>query len=707
MRTIVLSISMLLAGFISQAQSHPSIMLTQQNIAAVRRGVAEFPVMASSFKTVKKDADKALKSGIDVPTPADGGGGVTHEKHKKNYQQALACGIAYQVTKDERYANYVKELLLQYAAVYNTWGRHPKRKQEPGGRIFWQNLNDCVWQVYMIQSYDCVYNAISATDRKKIEDDLFASVVKELSVVNGSIFNKVHNHGTWSVAAVGMTGYVTGKKEWVQQALHGTKLDDKGGFLAQLNQLFSPDGYYAEGPYYQRYAILPFMLFAKTIHQFEPGFKIYDYRNGLLKKAVNTALQCTYTNKVFFPLNDAIKDKTYETEEMVYAVDIAYSDMQAGDDLLDIAQQQDRVIISDAGLTVAKAIAAGKTKPFAYKPQWINDGADGKGGGIGILRSGSNSNQLCVVMKAGTQGMGHGHFDRLNLLVYDNNGEVFSDYGAVRFLNVETKNGGNYTKENDTWGKQTVAHNTIVVDEKSHFNNDEKVGEEHTPSLVNFTVNNRYQVVSAEEKNAYRGTDLWRTAILFTPDEEEQTILIDIFAVNSQQPHQYDLPFWYQGHITDLGFTAEMNKKQLPALGNSDGYQHIWLNGNGIPGKGKPYITVLNNRKFYTTSFVTDTATRVKLVTLGADDPNLNLRNEKAFILTQPAATNHTFISITEPHGKNNTIAEVTTGAKAQVKDLKLISATKESVQFQFDYKKKKYTITIRRNEPNSFLVIE
>ncbi|MGN6418191.1 MAG: heparinase II/III domain-containing protein [Pseudobacter sp.] len=707
MRTIFLSILIMLAGIYSQAQSHPSIMLTQQHIAAVRRGVEDFPVMASSFKTVKKDADKALKSGIEVPTPADGGGGVTHEKHKKNYQQALACGIAFQITKDERYARYVKELLLQYAAVYNTWGRHPKRKQEPGGKIFWQNLNDCVWQVYMIQAYDCVYNAIPAADRKKIEEDLFASVVKELSVVNGSIFNKVHNHGTWSVAAVGMTGYVTGRKEWVQQALHGTKLDDKGGFLAQLNQLFSPDGYYAEGPYYQRYAILPFMLFAKAIHQYEPGFRIYDFRSGLLKKAVNTALQCTYTNKVFFPLNDAIKDKTYETEEMVYAVNIAYSDMQAGDDLLDIAQQQERVIISDAGLSVAKAIAAGKTKPFAYKPQWINDGADGKGGGIGILRSGPNSNQLCVVMKAGTQGMGHGHFDRLNLLVYDNNGEVFSDYGAVRFLNVETKNGGNYTKENDTWGKQTVAHNTLVVDEQSHFNNNEKIGEEFTPSLVNFTVNNRYQVVSAEEKNAYKGTNLWRSAILFTPDEEEQAILIDVFAANSQQPHQYDLPFWYQGHVTDLGFPAEINKKQLSALGRSDGYQHIWLNGSGIPSKGKPYITVLNNRKFYTTSFVADTATRVKLLTLGADDPNLNLRTEKAFMLTQPAATSHTFISITEPHGRNNTIAEVTTGAKAQVKDLTLLSSTNGIIQFIFAYKKKTYKISIRRNEPNSFLVIE
>jgi hypothetical protein len=707
MKTFFLSISLVMAGITAGAQSHPSIMLTQKNIEAVRKGIDEYPIMASSYKTVKKDADKALKSGIDVPTPADGGGGVTHEKHKKNYQQALACGIAYQVSKEERYAKYVRDLLLEYAKQYNTWGRHPKRKQEPGGKIFWQNLNDCVWQVYMIQAYDCVYNALSATDRKKIENDLFASVVKELSEVNGSIFNKVHNHGTWSVAAVGMTGYVCGKQEWVNAALHGSKLDDKGGFLAQLNQLFSPDGYYAEGPYYQRYAILPFMIFAKAIHQYDPKLGIYDFRNKLLKKAVSTALQCTYTNKVFFPLNDAIKDKTYETEEMVYAVDIAYSDMQAGDDLLDIAQQQDRVIISDAGVEVAEAIAAGKTKPFAYKPAWINDGADGKGGGIGILRSGANADQLCVVMKAGTQGMGHGHFDRLNLLVYDNNTEVFSDYGAVRFLNVETKNGGNYTKENDTWGKQTIAHNTIVVDEQSHFNGNEETGEEHTPSLVNFTANAQFQVVSAEEQHAYKGVTLWRTAIVFTPEGSDKALLLDVFSVSSDKPHQYDLPFWYQGHITDLPFPAEMNSKQLPALGGSNGYQHLWLNGTGNPSKGKSYITVLNNRRFYTISFLADTSTRVKLVTLGAQDPSLNLRNEKAFILTQPAAANHTFISITEPHGRNNTIAEVTTGASAAVQQLQLISSTPDNVQFRFSYKKKTYTISIRKNDPKSFLVIE
>ena len=263
-----------------QAQ-HPSIMLTKNKIEEVRVGLGKYPLLNASFQKVKADADKALSAPILIPTPADGGGGVTHEQHKKNYQNAVDCGTVYQLTKDIRYANYVKDMLLAYAKVYKTWPRHPKRKQDPGGRIFWQNLNDNVWGVYMIQGYDLVYDAIPKEERNKIENDLFAEMVKELSEVNSEIFNLIHNHATWSVAAVGMAGYVCGRKDWVDIALHGTNKDNKTGFLAQLNKLFSPDGYYMEGPYYQRYAILPFMVFARAIQQYQPELKIYNYRNNI------------------------------------------------------------------------------------------------------------------------------------------------------------------------------------------------------------------------------------------------------------------------------------------------------------------------------------------------------------------------------------------------------------------------------------------
>src|SRR3546814_15565485 len=75
--------------------------------------------------------------------------------------------------------------------------------------------------------------------------------------------------------------------------------------------------------------------------------------------------------------------------------------------------------------------------------------------------------------------MGHGHFDRLGWLYYDETGAVVTDYGAARFLNVEAKRGGRYLPENDSWASTTIAHNTLVVDEQSHFAGDWKTGEKH------------------------------------------------------------------------------------------------------------------------------------------------------------------------------------------------------------------------------------
>src|SRR5206468_10383695 len=99
------------------------------------------------------------------------------KQHKQNYQYILACGIAYQLTKEKKYADFVKMILLNYASQYEQWPLHPKRRAgNPAGKIFWQNLNDCVWQVYVIQGYDLVYDYLSPQDRNMIEQHLFIPV---------------------------------------------------------------------------------------------------------------------------------------------------------------------------------------------------------------------------------------------------------------------------------------------------------------------------------------------------------------------------------------------------------------------------------------------------------------------------------------------------------------------------------------------------
>ncbi|WP_316805588.1 heparinase II/III family protein [Pedobacter nototheniae] len=703
-KLVLLSFCLLLSWY-SGAQEHPSIMMTGKNVAAIRKGIQTYPLLKKSYASVKADADMALTETINVPLPADGGGGFTHEQHKKNYTHILNCGIAYQISGDKKYADYVKNILLKYAADYEQWPLHPKRKEgHQGGKIFWQSLNDFVWQVYTIQGYDLAYNAINATDRKTIESHLFMPMLKFFTIDCKETFDKIHNHGTWDIAAVGMTGYVLHKPEYVDMAIKGSNKDGKTGYLAQIDQLFSPDGYYTEGPYYQRYALLPFVIFAKAINNYEPKRQIFNYRNQLLAKAISTSLQLTYTDGTFFPINDAIKDKTYESAELIYGVDIAYSDIKAQPELLDIAKRQNEVVISDAGLKISADLAAGKARPFAYNPQWIGDGINGMDGGLGILRAGSNEDQQCVLFKAASQGMGHGHFDRLNILYYDHGVEIFPDYGAARFLNIETKKGGDYLPENKSWAKQTVAHNTLVVDETSNFKLDADLAQKSHPEKLFFKAEANLQSVSASENEAYPGVKMKRTTALLKVAGLAKPLLIDVFQALSEQPHQYDLPFWYKGQLVASSFKISANRNNLKALGSKYGYEHIWLNAESTVDAKGGSISILNNKRFYTTHFTTDSEIQVKQLSLGANDPDMNLVDSKAFMLSQKQAKNQVFFSITEAHGKVNPISETSVGASSSVSGLKILSANEQQINISFKVKDQVYQYQINYQDKNNFI---
>lgn len=689
---------------VALAQVHPSLMLTKANVAAVKKGIASYPLLGQSFQTVKAAADKALLEPITVPVPQDGGGGYTHEQHKRNYSNMLNCGIAYQISGDKKYADYVSKMLLNYAAQYQKWPLHPKSKNKAdAGRIFWQCLNDFVWQIYTIQAYDLAYNGIAASERKTIEGKLFMPILKFFTEDKVEVFNKIHNHGTWNLAAVGITGYVLNKRDYVEKALKGSNKDGKSGYLAQVDQLFSPDGYYMEGPYYQRYALLPFILFAKAINNYEPQRKIFEYRNQLLAKAIQTSLQTSYTDKTFFPINDAIKDKTYESVELVYGVDLAYADIKPEVDLLDIARQQNRVIVSDAGLKVAADLAAGKAKPFKYQSLWIRDGGKGDEGGVGILRYGANTDQQAVLLKASSQGMGHGHFDRLNLLYYDNTTEIFPDYGSARFLNIDTKNGGGYLPENNTWAKQTVAHNALVVDETSHFDAELDPASLASPQLLYFNNSPDLKVVSATEPKAYKDVQMTRTAALVKLEGMEKPLLIDVVQAKSDKNHQYDLPFWYKGQLVNTSFPVKAVTNQLSALGNKNGYQHLWLNASNKLQSQSGLVGLLVKKRFYTTHFVSNNPLEVKLVSIGANDPEMNLVDGKAFML-RSSGQHQTFVNITETHGGTDPINETVAAALPSISELKLLQSDEQKTTVTFKFKNRVYTYQINYTDKQNYI---
>lgn len=679
--TILLGTSHLYAN----NSSHPCLTLTTDDVVELRKGLNQKNLFCRTVESMKKRIDSQIKKPIVVPIPKDAGGGYTHEQHKRNYMHMYEAGLLYQLYQEKAYAKYIKDMLLKYAEIYPTLPLHPVMKSKYRGKLFWQGLNECVWLVYTAQAYDCIYSYLSQNEKEKIETRLFRPMVKFLAVDNRATFEKIHNHGTWSVAAVGMISYVMGDKEMVEESIMGPEKNGKAGFLRQIHELFSPDGYFAEGPYYQRYSLQPFITFAEAIENNEPERKIFEYKNQVLIKAVTTLLQMTQENGEFFHLNDALQ-KNWKTVELVWGVDIAYEHTK-DPTLLSIAREQKTVMVSRAGYEVATNLH--KAQPFAHKTLHISDGPDGKNGGIDILRI-SENDATSIVHKYTTQGMGHGHFDKLSLTFYDNNNEILQDYGAVRFLNIEQKEGGHYLPENNTFAKQTIAHNTLVVDKKSHYKGNLKRASKYSPIFYAFDQNDSIKMSSAFDTTAVPGVKMQRSIFLLNISAFKHPFVVDLFKANSKTKHTYDLPFYYKGQFINANYKYKANKKTRKPFGEKNGYQHLWIEAKSDSLPQNPTITWLNDGRFYTLTMTADSSSTIYFNRIGANDPNFNLRYEPCIVMREQNVGKRTFASTIEIHGVYDPQNERTSQSKSSVKSIKMITDTDEYtiVEIQTIHKK-------------------
>ncbi|MDW5290397.1 alginate lyase family protein [Formosa sp. PL04] len=674
------------------SQEHPNLILTKQGVKDIKAQLGNVPLFDATLAQVKANVDAQIEKGIDVPVPKDMAGGYTHDQHKLNYLTMQEAGVLYQIYGDEKYAIYVKDMLMEYAKMYKGLPRHPQERSYARGKLFWQCLNDSVWLVYTAQAYDCIYDFLSKKEVKHLEKDLFKPMADFLSIETPQFFNRIHNHSTWGNVAVGMIALVMDDDVLLDRALYGIKglkmeegvkdndgafisvKGQKAGFLANLEEPFSPDGYYTEGAYYQRYAMYPFMIFAEGLQNVEPETKPFEYKNGVLLKGVDALLNLTDKDGEFFALNDSQKGMSYYTASLVSAVDIAYYYGKKDVTLLSIAKEQGRVQLDQTGLAVAMDIRDGKAKPFEKKSILLTDGAKGDEGAIGILRSTKNDD-LTLVMKNAAQGLSHGHYDKLSFSLFHEGNEVVQDYGLARFVNIEQKNGGGYLKENKTWAKQTIAHNTIIQDETSHFNGDYAIGSLHHSDMFVFDIENPdVQIVSAKEKNAYPGTVLQRTMVMLNHEDFIQPVVLDLMQVNSDKKHQFDLPFYFLGQVISTSFSYKQEEALYP-LGKEHGYQHLWKEAVGASTTGDAALTWMEDDTLYTITTTTTENDSLIFGRIGANDPEYNLRPDPVLIVRKNTDS-ALFASVIETHGTYSAVSELSLNAFSSVKHLSVLQSS-------------------------------
>ncbi|MEF1250418.1 heparinase II/III family protein [Vibrio owensii] len=661
------------------------ILLTEAEVELLRKEVGKPSLMGKSIEANRKELEAFMRLPLDVPGHGEAGG-YEHNRHKQNYTYMNLAGRLFLITQEEKYAQFVKDLLAIYAEKYLTFDFHVQKNTNPTGRLFHQILNEHCWLMFTSLAYSCVASVMTEEERTAVVERIFEPMLDMFTVKYAHDFDRIHNHGIWAVAAVGICGLAIGKPEYLEMSVYGQDRDDTGGFLAQISQLFAPSGYYMEGPYYHRYAIRPTCVFAEVVHRHMPEVDIYNYKDKVIGNTVQAMLATAYPNGEFPALNDASRTMSITDMGVQVAVSVYSKHYGMDDNILGMAKIQNAVWMHPCGLELSQAYDKAIADREIGMPFWpsveLNEGPTGNNGAQGFIRMQDKTGDVSqLVMNYGQHGMGHGNFDTLGITFFNRGQEVLREYGFCRWVNVEPKFGGRYLDENKSYARQTIAHNAVTIDEQCQngFDVDRADSVHGLPHFFKVE-GTEINGMSAFANDHYPNTEMQRSVFMLNLDELEAPLLLDLYRIEGEGGHQYDYSHQYDGQIVRTNFDYQ-SFGELSTLGDDFGYQHLWKVASGKV-QDTALVSWLQNNTYYTwlgtsssAKAIVDENTRdneVIFTRTGANDPSFNLRSEPAFILRSKGEST-LFASVLETHGYFNEEFEQSVNARGQVKDIRVV----------------------------------
>ncbi|WP_024911852.1 heparinase II/III domain-containing protein [Chania multitudinisentens] len=662
------------------------------------------PRLKSELVIIRSNLRDARQAGVNVPGQGEAGS-LEHNQHQKNSRLIEQAGLLWQIEADREAAQFGIQLLQKYAEGYQAMPFHQQKNTNPPGKLFHQLLNEHMWLLYASLGYGYLKSSLSIEQQQQIEQGLFQPMLTLFCETYAHDFDRIHNHGLWAVAAVGICGIVLELPHYVDCAIYGLAGDSRqGGYLAQIDRLFSPSGYYLEGPYYQRFAIRPLYLFAEALHQHRPALEIYQYAQQRIARTTEALLQTAYPDGRFPALNDASRSMNTEDEGVLIATQL-YRLRYGEHALIERCYRQQQRCWPYPAAPLSDTVFAG-----CYESVELTEGEQGDAGAQGILRALAANGEVTQVMMAyGQHGMGHGHFDTLGITLYAQGREVLREYGFARWVNVESKFGGRYLPENQSYARQTVAHNTVTVDQCSQNQANAALADRVHGRRHFFIATKEVEqgatltAMSAFANQHYPGVDMQRTVLLLTLAEHSAPLLIDLYRLQALQPHQYDYSLHYQGQIVATSLDYQRESCWSP-LGETSGYQHLLLTAQSAVTQ--PFSITWLQGAHFTSWHSAASGGEVLFTYTGGDDPQFNLRNEPGLILRQHAAGDHLFASVFESHGYFDEASEQCYDACGKVQQLRVVGHNLEGSVLEMTLEQQRWQLMIS-NQPNLTAVTE
>ena len=351
-----------------------------------------------------------------------------------NGLNAKACyelGILWLLTDDKKYLNKITDILMQYAKYYPDYEEHGGIPYNGPGKANAQTLCEANCHADFARGFDIVSATLTTEQYEYISRRLLRSGADFLMQHRS---NQIHNHEVKISATIGIIGAILDDDRYLTFAVNSPY-----GLRYQLEHALLPGGLWFEGSlHYHYYALEAFMGFEKFA-QHGP-FSLLDkpwYTNMLA-----LPLTLLMPNMTLPKVNDCVNGQERLGHADIYEFAFNYyGNPQYGELLawLYTAGPRDNIDALFYGQPLpTQALSA---------PEGNEHNPDA---GFTIIR---NAPGRAVCIKHGPYGGEHDHYDRINLIVFNNYSALFPDLGTTGY--GAPLHYGYY--------KNTFSHNTLCV----------------------------------------------------------------------------------------------------------------------------------------------------------------------------------------------------------------------------------------------------
>lgn len=567
-KTLALVFSLCLSGATSAASlDRPIVFVTQQQIESAREKIRKYPWAKSSLSRIKASARKWLKSDVQFPEGPTGwyhdyfcpehGVRLNYDVEKPHehycpagkhyvrgekldaYWRATTLRILvdaardlatlYAIEGDRTCAKTARQILVSFAEYYE---KYVPEKKPP--RLMWQTLDEATYILAAVAAYEMIYDSevLSPEDRSTIEGKWLRPTAEFIK----SQTRVVHNIHCWQNSALLCLGLVLKDNSLVEFAVN----DPRSGFRRQIAEGVLDDGMWYEcsfGYHFYTISALENTMIPAINNRIDISTEL-----AKIKKMFLLPILCADPHFELPSPNDGSggnllnKAPAYELAGVLFPEENRFR-----------AILSSRYFNSASARTGLNALFYGieELPEAGLKPE--TNSVNLEASGLAVLRVWPGDSYLYAVMDYGPQGGGHGHPDKLNVIL-SGLGQMFSpDLGSA----------GYGLRIHGSWYRQSLSHNLVVVDRQSQRPSAGK--------MTHFRGTGDVQWVSARADQAYPRVRWQRTLFLC---HEGYVVIAD--SLESEEERLFDWVYHNLGKLTLTG--VELSPMRREEFGNRAGY---------------------------------------------------------------------------------------------------------------------------------------